>query len=56
MADQAIAFGADINAKYRGGQTALCIASKSGQTELAKFLIANEIDINTRDHRYLYLQ
>ena len=49
MADQALAFGADVNKMYAHGVTALSIAGSRGHTDVAEFLLARGAEINIRD-------
>lgn len=44
--------GADVNAKFRYGQTALFKAAERGHTEVAKLLIERGVDVSVRDTFY----
>ena len=48
-AKQAIAAGADVNAKDGGGWTPLHHAVEAGHKEIAELLIANGADVNAKD-------
>src|ERR1700752_4488174 len=44
--------GADVNAKYRYGMTALFKAAERGHTEVAKILLDRGIDVKVKDTFY----
>lgn len=41
--------GVDVNSRDRGGRTALHLAAKQGQVELARYLLSRGADVNARD-------
>ena len=51
MADQAVAYGANVNYRFKDRETPLSIASRRGATDLAEFLIEHGAELNVRDRR-----
>lgn len=51
-ARELIAKGADVNAKFRYGQTPIFKAAERGHTEVVKVLLENGADVNVRDTFY----
>src|ERR1700730_6464422 len=51
-ARELIAKGADVNARFRYGQTPLFKAAERGNTEVVKLLLEKGADVNVRDTFY----